>query len=122
MFCYNISFSGRIRRSAFWLTNLSMVVINAILCLLLFSLGVIGGENSVGLIFFLAIIFWLYNVLLSLSLQVRRLHDTGKSGAYILINLIPFGSLILLIFYLSDSTPGTNQYGPNPKGVAPIQG
>ncbi|MEM9674902.1 MAG: DUF805 domain-containing protein, partial [Bacteroidota bacterium] len=52
----------------------------------------------------------------SLSLTVRRLHDTGRSGWYILIGLIPIiGSIILFVFYVENSQPGSNQYGPHPK-------
>lgn len=52
----------------------------------------------------------------SLALSVRRLHDTGKSGWWMLITLIPLvGPLIMLFFMVKDSQPGTNEYGPNPK-------
>ena len=51
-----------------------------------------------------------------LPLSVRRLHDTGKSGWFILLGLIPFvGGIILLIFFCMDSQPETNEYGPSPK-------
>lgn len=61
----------------------------------------------------------------TLACGVRRLHDTGKSGAFILFGLIPFvGGIILLVFFVMDSAPGDNQYGPNPKGIggAPMGG
>lgn len=51
----------------------------------------------------------------SLAVIVRRLHDTGKSGWWYLISFIPFGSIVLLIFFCLDSEPGTNKWGPNPK-------
>ena len=48
----------------------------------------------------------------------RRLHDIGKSGSFILLNIIPvIGSIVLLVWALKDSQPGDNQYGPNPKGM-----
>ncbi|MEL7222884.1 MAG: DUF805 domain-containing protein [Bacteroidota bacterium] len=52
--------------------------------------------------------------------MVRRLHDTNKSGWYILISLIPLiGAIVLLVFLVTDSDVGSNKYGPNPKdGVA----
>lgn len=109
------------RRRTFWLTWLSLFITNTLLVLLLFGMGAIGGENSIGLVVLLAVLFWVYNVLLAISMQVRRLHDINKSGAFVLLHLVPFGSLVLLIFFLSDSAPGTNQYGPNPKGVAAIK-
>jgi uncharacterized membrane protein YhaH (DUF805 family) len=52
----------------------------------------------------------------SLAVVVRRLHDIGKSGWWYLIALIPqFGFFGLLVLLCTDSQPGINQYGPNPK-------
>ena len=49
---------------------------------------------------------------------VRRLHDTGRSGWWLLIGLIPLvGAIVLIVFFVQDSQPD-NQYGPNPKGLA----
>jgi uncharacterized membrane protein YhaH (DUF805 family) len=49
---------------------------------------------------------------------VRRLHDTGKSGWWMLINLIPLiGFIVFLVFMFQDSQMGDNEYGPNPKMV-----
>ena len=57
----------------------------------------------------------------SLGVGVRRLHDIGKSGWWILIVLIPIvGIIILIVFAVTDSQPGNNEYGPNPKGVQPV--
>ena len=51
-----------------------------------------------------------------LAVAIRRLHDTGRSGWWLFISLVPLiGSFILLYFYLQNSQPGVNQYGPNPK-------
>lgn len=48
----------------------------------------------------------------------RRLHDISKSGWWLLISLIPFvGGIIIFVFTVMDSTPGTNKYGENPKGI-----
>ncbi len=61
-------------------------------------------------------IYSLATLIPSLAVGIRRLHDTGKSGWWIFISLIPFvGPIILLIFLVKDSDPGTNLYGPNPK-------
>jgi len=52
----------------------------------------------------------------SLAVTVRRLHDVGKSGWFILVGLIPLiGSIWLLVLFCTDSKPGENQYGPSPK-------
>ncbi|HUF51616.1 MAG TPA: DUF805 domain-containing protein [Longimicrobiales bacterium] len=51
-----------------------------------------------------------------IAVSVRRLHDTGRSGWWLLIGLIPLiGAIVLLVFMLSDSAAGDNQWGPNPK-------
>ena len=54
----------------------------------------------------------------SLAAGVRRLHDIGKEWYYILLCLVPVvGLLVLLYFFVQDSQPGENAYGPNPKGL-----
>jgi uncharacterized membrane protein YhaH (DUF805 family) len=53
-----------------------------------------------------------------LAVTVRRLHDVGKSGWFYFIVLIPIiGSIWLLVLAATDSQPGRNKYGPNPKGI-----
>ena len=53
----------------------------------------------------------LVSLALSLAVAIRRLHDCNRSGAYFFLGLIPVvGSLILLIFYVQEGTPGPNQY------------
>jgi uncharacterized membrane protein YhaH (DUF805 family) len=52
----------------------------------------------------------------SLAVTVRRLHDIDRSGWWILIGLVPLiGTIVLLVFAVTEGTPGTNQYGLNPK-------
>ena len=59
-------------------------------------------------------------VLPSIGVSVRRLHDIGRSGYYYFLNLIPvIGTLILLYFYLQDSFPDSNEYGPSTKYIQP---
>ena len=73
------------------------------------------------LILIFAFIMILINIVLSIpmiSASVRRLHDTGKSGLYLLLLLIPFGSIVLFIFFLEDSHQASNMYGPSPKYMA----
>ncbi len=54
-----------------------------------------------------------------LALGVRRLHDTGRTGWWSLILLVPLlGPIVTTVFFLQDSQPGENQYGPNPKADA----
>jgi uncharacterized membrane protein YhaH (DUF805 family) len=58
-------------------------------------------------------VFYLAVLLPSLAVLVRRLHDTGRSGWWILISFVPFGGIVLLIFTLMGSD-GPNDYGPEP--------
>jgi len=61
-------------------------------------------------------LYQLFILLPALGVTVRRLHDTGRSGWWILIALVPIiGAIALLIFFVQDSDPGTNRFGPPPK-------
>jgi uncharacterized membrane protein YhaH (DUF805 family) len=54
----------------------------------------------------------------SIAVGARRLHDIGRTGWWQLIVLVPvIGVIVLLIFYVMDGDPGSNEYGPNPKGA-----
>jgi uncharacterized membrane protein YhaH (DUF805 family) len=102
-------FSGRARRSEYWFWTLAVV-----LGYLVTSILALVAKPFV----ILTIIFYLGIIVPSLAVGVRRLQDTGKSGLYLLFNLIPFvGFIVVLILTIADSTPGDNKYGPNPKGV-----
>lgn len=103
------TFSGRARRSEYWYFILFTVIISA-------AIGVISTfSRDVGTI--LTGVWELATLIPSLALVWRRLHDIGKSGAWYFIILVPLvGAIILLVFICKDSQPGSNQYGPNPKG------
>ncbi|HEU5271777.1 MAG TPA: DUF805 domain-containing protein [Jatrophihabitans sp.] len=101
------TFSGRARRSEFWWFTLFA----AILYIVVGIIDAVAKNAVLGAIVALALI------LPSLAVTVRRLHDTGRSGWWILIGLIPFvGAIVLLVFECQDSQPGSNNYGPSPKG------
>jgi uncharacterized membrane protein YhaH (DUF805 family) len=103
-----VNFSGRASRSEFWwwvlfaiLASIVANIIDAIIGAPIFSLLV-----SLGLL------------LPGLAVSVRRLHDTNRSGWWILIGLIPIiGFIVLLIFYLEQGNPGPNEHGPPPVGT-----
>ncbi len=115
-------FGGRARRKEYWL----FVLFNAIIVTVLFTLAFLppsGPGEGLGLaISFLLILYVLAIAVPSLAVAIRRLHDLGKSGWWMLISFIPIaGAIWLLILFASDSQPGDNAYGPNPKGVpAPV--
>ncbi len=86
---------------------------------LMFMVGGMNPESSLGLA--LSGILGLYGLgvfIPSLAVSVRRLHDTNRSGWWVLINFIPIiGFIVFIVFMVQDSQPGTNQYGENPKEV-----
>lgn len=102
------NFDGRARRTEYWMFTLFNII--AIVVLAVID-SFIGKPILQGL-YMLAIL------LPALGVTVRRLHDTGRSGWWILVSFVPFiGGLILLVFTVLDSQPGDNQYGANPKGA-----
>ena len=90
------NFSGRARRSEYWY-------------FVLFSL-------IISLIPIVNLIVGLISIIPGIAVCIRRLHDIGKSGWWLLLCLIPIVNLILLVWYCTDSQPGENQWGANPKG------
>lgn len=102
-------FSGRARRKEYWMFTLVNYAILMILALLEIALL---PEPT----FLPAILYVLVAAVPTLAVTVRRLHDIGNSGWWILINLVPYvGGIALLVMTLMNSQPGTNEYGPNPK-------
>lgn len=107
-------FSGRATRSEFWFFVLFNLIASLILGVIDGFIGKVGAENSVGV---LGSIYSLAVLIPSLAVTARRLHDTNRSGWWILIGLIPLiGAIVLIIFAAMDSTTD-NKYGPNPKGM-----
>ncbi len=105
-------FSGRSRRSEYWYFILFSTIISFILT---FVDLIISQGTQMNFVVFQAL-FGLFVVIPGLAVLVRRLHDIGKSGWWMLILLIPIGGYILLLVWLAtNSQPGVNQYGPNPK-------
>ncbi len=107
-------FSGRARRKEYWYFFLFNIIISFVLGFIESLVGIAAGSDySV-----LGIIYGLAVLLPSIGVSIRRLHDTGRSGWWLFIGLIPLiGAIILLIYMVSDSQAGTNQYGPSPKLV-----
>lgn len=109
-----VDFQGRARRSEYWFWVL-FVIIGYVIAVSI-DLMVFGPVSSDGLTFgVITSLFWLAILLPNLAVTIRRLHDSGKSGWWILISLVPLvGGIVLLIFTLMPSEAGANKYGPNP--------
>lgn len=114
-------FDGRARRKEYWLFSLFTSLIYIALIVFAFAgIAFLGHENrsssAAFLVFVPVYLFILAMIIPSLSVTVRRLHDTGRSGWWYFIAFVPFvGAIILLVFTCLDSDPGTNEYGTSPK-------
>lgn len=107
-------FDGRARRKELWMFYLfSFLLVIPIAILAGVLVNVSEALGAVAMLAYAAVGLGL--VLPSLAVQVRRLHDTGKSGWLLLLSLVPFGGLVLLYFYVIEGDAGPNEYGPDPK-------
>ena len=109
------NFEGRARRSEYWYYTLMNIIIVVALEILA---GVCGMASSVLTIIvgLLLVVYALGTLVPSIAVMVRRLHDVGKSGWWYFIALIPIvGAIWLLVLLCTDSQPGSNEYGMNPK-------
>ena len=112
------TFEGRARRSEYWYFVLFYFLAIVVLAIVDVTVGTYNEEVGVGL---LSGLFGLATIVPSLAVMVRRLHDTDRSGWWVLINLVPLvGAVVLLVFTVLDSQPGANRFGPNPKGEGEI--
>jgi uncharacterized membrane protein YhaH (DUF805 family) len=107
-----VGFTGRARRTEYWMFALFNLIIFAVLAIL----------AAVTKSYFLWILYGLYGLgvlLPSLAVTWRRMQDTGRNGLWILLGLIPFvGGIILLVFMILPGTPGPNEFGPEPAAIA----
>lgn len=95
-------FTGRATRTQYWMYILFYLIIYIVLTVVDTTLG----------FFALSLIYSIVMFVPSISIAARRLHDTGRSGWWQLIALIPLlGSLILIFFLVQDSAED-NEYGP----------
>lgn len=112
-----VTFSGRARRSEFWFWALFAFLVGVVASIIDTVLGT-TTSTGVGLISSIASLGLL---LPGLAVSWRRMHDIGRTGLWALSPLIPIAGFVFLIIFIvwacQDSQPGTNQHGPNPKGL-----
>ncbi|MBR4275526.1 MAG: DUF805 domain-containing protein [Prevotella sp.] len=143
-----VDFSGRARRSEYWwfqVLNLILCACMTAVCIWKINAGdkleaqvssaifdqekmdaLMAQANTIDNTFYLLMglicIIWLVLVLPGLAVTVRRLHDIGKSGWYILLGIIPYvnfiGCIVLFVFSVMDSKPEENKFGPSPKYIS----
>jgi uncharacterized membrane protein YhaH (DUF805 family) len=120
-----VTFSGRARRSEYWFWVLFVIIISAI------AIGIDGvinpdlvtttsGDGMYGVAATGGIVSAIVSLALflpGLAVSIRRLHDLDRSGWWLLIILIPLiGAIVLLVFYCTEGTKGSNRFGEDPKG------
>ena len=112
------TFTGRARRSEYWLFALFSLI--AELVGALFSGGMSGDnpEFGFGFAFYGAVLLALF--VPSLAVSFRRLHDTNRSAWWLLLGLLPIiGAIVVLVFMVLDGTAGPNRFGDDPKAAPP---
>lgn len=101
-------FRGRARRKEYWM----FILFNILVALALAVVGALIGNMLLSHLYSLAVL------VPGLAVAVRRLHDTNRSGWWLLINLIPLvGVLAFLYFMVCDGERGANRFGEDPKGA-----
>jgi uncharacterized membrane protein YhaH (DUF805 family) len=108
------TFDGRARRAEYWYFALFNLIFSSVL-------GVLDGivrsnSSSASTVGLLGGLYSLAVLIPSIAVGVRRLHDTGRSGWWMLIGFIPLiGAIWLLVYFVEEGTAGPNQYGADPK-------
>lgn len=101
------NFKGRARRSEYWFAYLFYILV---------YFGAVIVDAVIGTALIVTALWVLATFIPFLAVAIRRLHDIGRSGWFLLMGLIPFaGAIVLLIFFVEDSQKGDNAYGPSPK-------
>ena len=101
-------FQGRSPRAEYWWAYLMMILVALVVGAISGILGQIGA--------LLLGLFYIVIIIPSISIVVRRLHDTDRSGWWLLLGLVPLIGLVLLVFFCMEGTKGENKYGPDPYG------
>ena len=112
-------FRGRARRREYWmfvlwysLLSLPFIILDVMLA------AQNGGKGEPALV--LTSLYSLAMLLPSLAVNIRRLHDVGRSGWWYLLGLVPLaGPIALFVFHIEDSQPDSNKWGPSPKAFSP---
>ena len=105
-------FDGRAGKKEYWYFSLFSFIIIVVLSVIDMMTGTFNDTVGLGL---LSGIYTLAVLIPSIAVTVRRLHDTDRSGWWLLINATLIGVIVFLVFTAQDGTPGDNQYGSNPK-------
>lgn len=106
-FSYYANFRGRARRSEFWYWQLFLMVGGLVAELFDYGAGLRMSPFSS--------LFWLATIIPDLAVYVRRLHDTDRSGWWLLLFFVPLiGAIVLIVWFCTRGSHGYNRFGPDP--------
>ena len=109
-------FSGRATRSEYWFFYLFNLIITSAIYVVLFVFLSASDFWGAMLSFALMIMYLIAFLVPNISVAVRRLHDIGRSGWWLLIGLIPYiGAVVLFVLFILDSQPCDNRFGLAPQ-------
>ena len=109
------TFSGRAPRKEFWMFTLIYLIIAFVAGII--DAAVFGSTPDGDTIGIVGAIVALAHLIPSIAVSVRRLHDIGRTGWWVLIAFIPIiGMIVLIVFFCFGSEEGENRFGPNPYG------
>ncbi|MDC9722012.1 MAG: DUF805 domain-containing protein [Urechidicola sp.] len=110
-------FSGRARRKEYWMYTLFNIIFFICAAIIDNLLGTNFEFDSISIGYgYVYMLYALFVFIPGLAVSVRRLHDVGKSGWFLLIAFIPLiGAIWLLVLYVTDGDAGNNKWGSNPK-------
>lgn len=107
------NFSGRARRKEYWMFILFNFLLGTGAVILDNILGIANEHLGYGALY---LIYCLLTLIPGVAVAVRRLHDVGRSGWWLLIALIPLvGAIVLVVFFVIEGQPHSNNWGENPK-------
>jgi uncharacterized membrane protein YhaH (DUF805 family) len=105
-------FNGRSSRREYWMFFLFNLIFAIVAAVLDGVLGLTIKNIGYGPIYLL---YALGTLIPGIAVGIRRLHDTGRSGWYMLVAFIPcVGGIILLVLFATPGDVGENEYGPDP--------
>ena len=127
------NFKGRADRREFWLFAFMQYIYLTVILLVVYFIFILGiifmaaknqGSPDPGMPGVLLFILGMYGVIFlallpilvpSLAVTVRRLHDTNRSGWWLLLSFIPIGGIFVVFFLIGQGTKGANRYGDDPR-------
>jgi len=109
-------FSGRARRSEYWWFMLFSCVLSMVLRL---SATILAPIPVIGLIFSIVVsLIGLALMIPGIAVYVRRMHDLGKSGAFLFLVLVPLVNFYIIYLLTQPGEEGSNSFGANPRVTA----